>query len=446
MIPDTTGMFAGGVSPNIGAGAGAGGLDANTAMTAILFGQSLLNYGQDTSRPIDFAGPATSYMGNINKAKLMEQLLGKKASTQQNSQLLELFKQALDPNNTTSVKLDGKGMTTLYDPKTTPMLSSLLSGDEPFEGVVNPPSAPTPTPASTPTSPGGGPAVSSPFSVKQTGSALDSISPGDLVGLTTKDITDLLGARHAQDQLQGQTYRDIVDAMYKGESLLESRRAYRKTAEHTEQQILESKHRIEKENMLDKPFTINALGKEKGTTLREWNALPKDEQDYQLFLFGEKQTLGTGPKLSRQEYADLKPTEKDKFFNRFMKDPKFKEATLEYAKANAVHIDLSTKVAEKEALTQVDRQNIVQKPGFSQSIEEKLSKTLRMAWDFPEGTAALVKEHGITEAQAAKALQRSLVRKEMDAQIKQAYPTATWVKGEGWKVGNKLIVRDPYVK
>jgi hypothetical protein len=198
-----------------------------------------------------------------------------------------------------------------------------------------------------------------------------NVDPSNLAGLTPENIMAVVGARQNQDQLRMQSYRDLVDSMYKGSVM--QREAENAPVERALKQAQTKKaiSEAEKENALDKPFTINALKKSEGTTLREWNALPKDEQDYQMFLFGEKQTLGTGPELSRQEFKELTPTERDRFFNRFMRDPKFKAAALEYAKAGATTI--GEVVGKAKAISELQGEDFFKDPKSVAELDRYMS-------------------------------------------------------------------------
>jgi hypothetical protein len=196
---------------------------------------------------------------------------------------------------------------------------------------------------------------------------------------------------------------------------------------------------------LDRPFAINALGKEGGTTLREWNALPKDEQDYQIFLVGEKQVPGTKP-LTRQEFKALTPTEHERLINKFRTDKGFKEAELEWRRSGATNFSLGDAVAKKEALDAAEARSIVMKPDFMIKIEKGLGKPDVWRYDNASAIEAVKKQYPkLTNAEAATAARQKAILVQADTEIKQAYPDAVF-NGKGWYSGNKLIRSNPYAR
>jgi hypothetical protein len=367
MIPDTTGMFAGGISPNVGGGTGP---DMNALMALFMGGQELLNYGQDTSKTPNFGNVAQAYAGNINKAKMLKQILGGSGKMDQNSQLVDMMKEALNKDTTSKLTLGPTGATMLYD-HNTPVLKSFLGGEESFEGAISPPPTPTPTPTTPPT--GGGPAVPSPFSVNQAGTDFSNITPGDLVGLTTKDITEVLGAKHAQDQLKGQTYRDIVDAMYKGSVM--RREAASSAVDIPYKKALTAQ--AEAATLENTPSVIISVGdKTMKVTPKDaiaWEKLKKETTPNEVKLFeyardkqGYKGSIVDFKNIDmtghEKDYAKVKSEGYDKSFNTWM---------LEMAKAGA--INLGTKLEEVKALTGLKGQLYFKDPKWTGDLSKHLS-------------------------------------------------------------------------
>jgi hypothetical protein len=437
MIPDTTGMFAGGISPNISAGAG---IDPNAAMSLILLGQSFVNKGQNDALPIDFAGPSSSYIGNISKAKALNR------QEKKDDQLMSLIKEALNPETTSKLTVGPNGATMAYDPKTTPWLKNVLSGEQdPFEAVTGPkvnPLSSVPTPSVSTPPAGGGSTVTSPFvPIQPTSSGFSDITPGDLAGLTTKDITDILGAKHDQEKLKQQSYRDIVDAMYKGAVIKREGAAHITDKAYKEALTLESQHRITKENMLDKPFPINALGKVGGTSVREWNALTPDQQNYAGYVHTAKQ-LGDKDIMTPQQFKqNLNPNEQIGFLEELSKRPDLMKIKKELLTAGATQVNIPQTVERQEALDKVKRQSEVQDPGLPQKIVKQLSAD-RINWSDPLGTAEMMKKYpNATREQIVKALQDDMLRNKLNEMIIQAYPGAKWEAGKGWTTKDGEFIR-----
>ncbi len=278
---------------------------------------------------------------------------------------------------------------------------------------TTPPVVPTAAP-----SVGGGSSVVNPFIVSDS-------SPSDLAGLSSQDIYGALGGALSTAQMkQDIPYKDMLMKNIKSE------------IEH---------RNIKSIDPLDRPFAINALGKEEGTTLREWNALPKDEQDYQIFLVGEKQVPGTKP-LTRQEFKLLTPTEHERLINKFRTDKKFREAELEWRKAGATNFSLGDAVAKKEALDAAEARSTVMKPDFMAKIEKGLGKLDVWKFDNQEAIANVKKQYPkLTDAEAAIAARQKAILVQADTEIKQAYPDAVF-NGKGWYSGNKLIRSNPYAR
>ena len=385
MIPDTTGVFAGGVSPNISAGGG--GLDSNALFSLMLAGQSLMNFGSDTSKPIDMATPVGSYIGNINKAKMLNK------QEKKDDQFMSMVKEALNPDTTSKLTIGPTGATMAYDPKTTPMLKNLLSGEESFEGAIEPgvspfsqlstPSVPTP-------SIGGGPAAPSPFVPTQPiSSGLDDITPGDLAGLTTKDITDILGAKHAQEQLKEQSYRDIVDAMYKGAVIKREGTAH--ITDKAYKEALTAK--AQQETEADKPV-YEIPGTKIKLNAKDYLAHQKmlketTPNEVKLYEFALKQGFEgsivdfknadwTG---HRKDYEKVKSEGYDKDFNTWM---------LEMAKAGA--INLGGKLEERDAIAARKGQEYFSDPKWTEDINKQTALFDKdQAWLIPEKDRPLAK-------------------------------------------------------
>lgn len=134
----------------------------------------------------------------------------------QSQSMLKLLKTLLGPDGTKAT-FSNTGMN-LTIPKETEMFKSMLGS----EGTFSPDPSLAPSSSSTINSidtpkMGGGASFINPFVEGQPGiNAVPEISGADLAGLTAKDVSTALGIKQAQDQLKQQSYRDLVDATYKG--------------------------------------------------------------------------------------------------------------------------------------------------------------------------------------------------------------------------------------
>lgn len=333
-----------------------GGFDNNALMSLMLAGQSIYNYGQDTSKPIDLATPMGSYLSNINKAKMLKALLAKKDVPQQGSQLIDLLKEALSPNTTSTIKIDGKGLSMQYDPNSTPMLKSFLSENQ----QLSTDKSLTPTPQL-----GGNAKAANPFGSDQSG--LENLTASDLVGLSTQDLATMLQAKEGQDRLAtergslaNKSVLDVMNILYHGKLMknIDSEIAARTAAQN-------------KIDALDQPFPISdpVAGE---LTLRQWNTLPEDQKRYDIYVAGTKRNIGGEP-LSKDEFEDLKPSDQEKLFKHFEKDPELFAIAKEYRKAGATRIDLSTKITEKKAMSELEGQLYFSDPRWTGDLSKHLS-------------------------------------------------------------------------
>jgi hypothetical protein len=120
------------------------------------------------------------------------------------------------------------------------------------------------------------------------------------------------------------------------------------------------------------------------------------------------------------------------------------EAEKELRKSGATSFNLGEAVKKQEALDSVKRRSEVQDPGFVAKIQKELSTSSsnRLEWRMPSNLDQLMKENpGYTQEQVIAAAQREKLKKAVQDQVLRAFPTAQYVKGQGWIVGNELVVR-----
>lgn len=163
--------------------------------------QMLMAGGQDIAQGTGGTNLGAAVQGNI-----------------QSRSMLKLLQTLLGPDGTKAT-FSNTGMN-LTIPKETEMFKSLLGeGGNLSPDMSLAPKVPSATPNPLPSnySIGGGGSFINPFVEGQPeSSGIPSISGADLAGLTAKDISIALGLKQAQDQLKQQSYRDLVEATYKG--------------------------------------------------------------------------------------------------------------------------------------------------------------------------------------------------------------------------------------
>ncbi len=382
-------------SSAVGTGYGGGGESGGLSnlLQNKLFLQYLAGAGQDI-------GSGNAIGTNVN------------AITQQNiasQNYMKLLKKMLGPDETKGT-FSNKGLT-LSIPQSAISTGGAFLGENPL-GIES-----TPSPVSNPKV-----GTASPF----VGSQSD-ITASDLAGLSTADIGNVLSGAMSVEALKQKKVSDVIDTIYKLQQMKKSEAEIGK---------------IERGDPLDQTFPIKDPFA--GTvTNRQWNAMPDDEKRYAIYVHGANKT---GQSLmSKEGFESMKPTEQIRTLKAYMDNPKLFDAALKLKVAGSTKISLEGKVKEKEALNEVERRDLVKKPDFAQKVTNDLMKNKIESQD-PSGTDEFAKAHSITNEQAVEVLRRQMVRREMNSRIKQAYPDATWEKGKGWVVGDKVVVRDPYVK
>jgi hypothetical protein len=313
-------------------------MDANELFSNKLFLQFLAGAGQDIS---------SNTMGNN------QGMPNTSAALQQNiksQNYMKLLKQLLGPDDTKGTF--GKDGLTLKIPTTSSMFSEILGGgggEGPFKTnpSLAPDASPTKPSALTNFTLGGGAGAANPFSTSQPDT---NISAADLAGLTPEDISAALGASHAQQQLKQQSYRDMVDAIYKGTQIANA------GVDTDYKKALTDKARQDLEN--DKP-----LYPVEGTNLI-LNA--KDFLNYQKLNQEDKPAAVKNYEYAKKqgytgsftEFQDMAKTSHKKDYDEAVAGGykgTFNTWMTEMAKAGA--INLGEKVKEHEAMTDLKGQD-----------------------------------------------------------------------------------------
>jgi hypothetical protein len=171
----------------------------------LLQNKLLMQYLSELGGAINSGQPVGPAMNKVTQSNIQSQ------------NMMKLLKTLLGPDGTKAT-FSNTGMN-LTVPKETDLFKSLLEGGGNIQPDIS--LAPsTPVAAKAPTisnSNVGGGGFINPFVEGQpTMSSIPSISGADLAGLTSQDISTALGLKHGQDTLKQQSYRDMVDAVYKG--------------------------------------------------------------------------------------------------------------------------------------------------------------------------------------------------------------------------------------
>lgn len=158
---------------------------------------------------------------------------------------------------------------------------------------------------------------SQPSTRPSTPNPLASLSGADLAGLTPEMISQALQFKMGAEQMGQQEYNDYINNLYK-------------------MGMLEAQTAPKAPSPLDQPFPVEVPGLGQVTN-RQWDSLPKEEQEYAIF-YNQAKKLGDEDIMTREEYRNLDPTDREQFLRSAMKDPALMEAAVQLAKAGATTI------------------------------------------------------------------------------------------------------------
>jgi hypothetical protein len=188
------------------------------------------------------------------------------------------------------------------------------------------------------------------------------LSMTDLSGLSPDMITQALQFRMSKEALDQRKYESSLDEVHKG-ALDKYHQANIANMEADNKLAREKMNEVEP---LDKPFAIQYGGKD--ISVRQWNALPKDEQDYAIHVADKGSKA-----ISREEFKLLEPTDREKFLTKAMKNPKLMKAAKELEAAGSTTINVGERVMEegraKDKLTILD-------PSFASDTKAEVMKSL----------------------------------------------------------------------
>ncbi len=333
-----------------------------------MFLQYLMGAGADVAQGTGGKNINAAVQGNIQAQNMMK-----------------LLKTLLGPDGTKGT-ISSTGLN-LTIPKESELFSTILGGETGATGTspTNLTSVSQGANAGGMYGSGGGPNIANPFVTSQPNM---DISASDLAGLTTQDISAVIGAKHNQEQLKQQSFRDMIDAIYKGEQITQSRAAsavdipYKKAlTKQAEAATLENTPSVDitvgDRTMKVTPKDAIAWEKmKKETTPAEIKLFEyaRDKQGFKGSIIDFKNAEWTGHK---KDYKDAVADGYGKSFHEWM---------LEMAKAGA--INLGEKVEAHKALSELKGLDYFNDPRWTGDIDKHLgSKDVRrrlMSADKPE--------------------------------------------------------------
>lgn len=274
-------------------------------------------------------------------------------------------------------------------------------------------------------------------------SGLPNFSASDLAGLTPEMLGQVIGMKMSKDQAVSNRELELLDQQYKAANLEVMKNYYdaqvKNMESDNEQNRLEGFRKLFdtlRGDTLDQPFIMPYKGNK--ITIREWNALPKEEQEYAIHLneAGDKA-------LSREEFKLLDPTERENFLVKAMKNPKLMAAAKELARAGASSINLGPMATEIEKGKGKGIAEVTA-PGFEAEVRKGIGN---VAFKYPEQLEALVtKKAAKDEAEAKTMLERHYVSKAIEDSLIQAYGSVGKKVdrgSDGWYVDGKIVRRFP---
>ena len=381
LIPST--MAGAGAGVGAGAAAGAGGLSG--LFQNKLFLQYLAGAGADLA----------AYGGNTDKGFQPNAINAITNQSIQTQNMAKLLKTLLGPDGTKAT-FSNTGMN-LTVPKESSMFSDILGGGDgtfKVDQSLVPSTTPTPTPNNS--SVGGGSSVANPFVISQPEM---NISASDLAGLTPKDIASAIGMKQAQDQLKQQSYKDMVDAFYKGSTMQKDATAA--PIENAYKDALTKKALADIEN--DKAI-YQVPGSDVMLNAKDWIAyqkLSKENQPAAIQVYEYAKTAAGGNfKGSLVEFQNSATTTHMKDYEEAVASGypkgKFNQWMLEMAKAGA--INLGGKLEEKKALSELEGQLYFNNPKWTEDINKQTAEfDKNQAWLVPEKDRPLAKSKVIVK-------------------------------------------------
>ena len=181
------------------------------------------------------------------------------------------------------------------------------------------------------------------------GAVFGNMSKSDLAGLTPEMMSSALQFKMQQGQLGKKNIMDVLGMMTDIQRNKALENYYNQLGEQgkSSAEIARTREeRLAKGDTLDQEFPVQVPGVGKVTT-RQWNALPKDTQDYAMYV---NSVLPGEKVLNPQEFKNLDPTVQEKFLRRAMEDPELMKAAKELRESGAIRITTGEKAEAAAAI------------------------------------------------------------------------------------------------
>jgi hypothetical protein len=220
---------------------------------------------------------------------------------------------------------------------------------------------------------GVGPNILNPFVEGQSGSAIPEISGADLAGLTPQMITAVMGLKQAQDQMKQQSFRDLVDAQYKGavikrEDAQAAREELNSPVDRAYKQALTDKAKADIEN--DKAI-YQVPGSNIKLNAKDWIAYEKLNKENQTTeMKNYEYAIKQGYTGGFMEFKDAAETTHKKDYDEAVKTGykgTFNTWLTDMAKAGAINLgDLMKKESE---LTKLQGEKYFANPDWTKDLQ-----------------------------------------------------------------------------
>jgi hypothetical protein len=181
------------------------------------------------------------------------------------------------------------------------------------------------------------------------GAGFANLRPSDLAGVSPEMMSSALQFKMQQEQLGKKNIMDVVGIMTDIQRNKALENYYNQLGEQgkSSAEIARTREeRLAKGDTLDQEFPVQVPGVGKVTT-RQWNALPKDTQDYAMYV---NSVLPGEKVLNPQEFKNLDPTVQEKFLRRAMEDPELMKAAKELRESGAIRITTGEKAEAAAAI------------------------------------------------------------------------------------------------
>ena len=179
--------------------------------------------------------------------------------------------------------------------------------------------------------------------------SLPEIPLTGLVGLTPDHLAQVMKMKMMQEQL-GQSQQEINAKNFNN--------------------LLDYNAQMSKINQ-QAPVTVPGLGP---VSLEFWKSMPSDDREYALY-YSMATKLGDSDIMSRNEYLNQAPTDREKFLRAYMKDPALKTAALELARESRTSISLGEKLQYAKTVEDIKNRADLNSTKLANDVNSKWSSS-----------------------------------------------------------------------